>query len=128
MKQMFDPLDVYVKAPNQGTMTWFDGIPWNVRGIIFDEFRGDLHYATLLDLLGGYSTRVEKKGFSTIVPRVSYVIITSNFAPWEEPIYPKLTAEDRKPLYRRLTSVKYFPAPVNGEYQEPEDRTNEIRF
>lgn len=120
----YDVSDIYVKSPNQGQSTWFDGIPWNVKAILFDEFCSDIRFRQLCDLTGGFSTRVECKGSSMLLTELECVIVTSNYAPWE--CYPNLERKTLKPLYRRITKVVFFPPWSSDRCPVPEDRTNEL--
>lgn len=114
-----------MKSPNQATSTWFDGIPWDVKAILFDEFCSDIRYRQLLDITGGYATRVETKGSSMLLTQLECVIVTSNYAPWET--YPNLDRNAKGPLYRRISRVLYFPEWSVGQCPMPQDRTDEIK-
>lgn len=101
---------------------WFDGYEGQ-QVAVFDEFRGQLPFAQLLQLLDVYAVKVQVKGgFREWKPEK--IIITSPEHPalW----YPKLEAREGKlkQLKRRIHAIYYFPNPyVAGEAVRVTDHT-----
>lgn len=93
--------DAWVRGPENGT--WFDGYQGQ-DDVIFEEFRGDLKFSFLLQLLDRYKCQVPiKGGFVQWKPR--RLIIISPFPPdqWYSNI------EDKQQLYRRINKITHFP-------------------
>lgn len=93
--------DTYVWQPHQGH--WFDGYDGN-HNVLFDEFRGQLQFTMLLNLLDRYETKVQYKGgMAQFVGQ--NIIITSPCHPrcW----YPNLN-ERMEQLYRRITKIIFL--------------------
>lgn len=93
--------DPYVWGPSQGS--WFDGYQGQT-DVILDEFRGQLPFGCLLQLLDGYpGVKVQVKGGMALWC-AKRVWITSPTGPREW--YPNLAADDRiDQLTRRLSAV-----------------------
>ena len=106
--------DGYKWEPHQGQ--WFDGYDGH-QNVLFDEFRGQLPFTMLLNLLDRYETKVQYKGgMSQFV--AENIVITSPDHPklW----YPNLN-ERMKQLYRRLTKIIFLYIDNNGSIQTQED-------
>ena len=95
--------DYYKWTPSQGS--WFDGYCGQT-DVIMDEFRGQLPFGQLLDLLDGYpQTRVPiKGGFVEWSPTRIFITSPKHPRDW----YPNLEGESDEQLMRRLTTVKLY--------------------
>jgi len=103
--------------------SWFDGYEGQQVAII-DEFRGQLPFSFMLQLLDKYACKVQVKGGHREW-KPEKIIITSPEHPafW----YPKLEAREGKlkQLKRRLHAIYHFPNPyVAGETTVVRDHTN----
>lgn len=88
-----------------------DGQSYNGEGtIIFDDFRGEVPYSTLLRLLDRYPFSIRIKGDTAILNQATLIIFTSDRHFSE--LYPGETWESRKQLERRITKVQNFC--ING--------------
>lgn len=106
--------DGYKWEPHQGQ--WFDGYDGQ-QSILFDEFRGQLPFTMLLNLLDRYETKVQVKGgMAQFVAKD--IIITSPDHPklW----YPNLN-ERMKQLYRRISKIIFLYIDNNGSIQQTEN-------
>lgn len=97
--QLMDPIH-YVWYPQQGL--WFDGYDGH-DCVLFDEFRGQLPFGMMLNLLDRYDSRVQIKG-GTSRFNATKIFITSPVHPREW--YPHLEGNDKiDQLLRRLTVI-----------------------
>lgn len=97
--QLMDSLH-YVWYPQQGL--WFDGYDGH-DCVLFDEFRGQLPFGMMLNLLDRYDSRVQIKG-GTSRFNATKIFITSPVHPREW--YPHLEGNDKiDQLLRRLTVI-----------------------
>lgn len=93
-------LDIFNIEPH---MEWFDGY-WGQDVALFDDFRGNIQFATFLKLIDRYPMNVKVKGgFTTWTPKRIY--ITSSRTP--EQCYPGC-GENIEQLTRRIKEVRYF--------------------
>lgn len=90
-----DP-DVF-KINAAGGLKWFDGYEGQ-KTLLIDEFKNQIEFCRLLDLLQGHSCSIEYKGGMTYA-LWDKVIITTNLRKGD--IYPNITGELRAPLWRR---------------------------
>lgn len=97
----------YVWGPEQGS--WFDGYEGQL-DVIFEEFRGQLPFGTLLRLLDRYDCRVQIKGGSVQFVAMN-IIFTSPVHPqhW----YPYLADQEGKmdQLFRRIHEIVELTLP-----------------
>ncbi len=78
----------------------------------------------MLRLLDGYPYQVETKGGFVETHDIEQIIVTSNHMPWE--YYPNKTLQEKRPLYRRIDQLLWFPKGI-GECPMPWERTNELK-
>lgn len=114
--------DGYKWEPHQ--QQWFDGYDGH-ESVLFDEFRGQLPFTMLLNLLDRYETKVQYKGgMSQFVAK--NIIITSPDHPkyW----YPNLN-ERMDQLYRRIDKIIFLPDNNNASIQSPQnhDTTQDLQ-
>lgn len=102
--------DVYVWGPAQ--KHWFDAYDGQ-ESVIFEEFRGQLPFGQMLELLDRYTPRVEYKG--GCMPFVAKrIVITSPLPP--EQWYKELDRWDKVgQLMRRITRVVQLTSPKDEE-------------
>lgn len=107
--------NIWKKPPGR----WFDGYDGHSE-VLFDDFDGkDIEYRDLLQLLDRYPQLVPIKGnFREWIPRV--IVITSNLE--IERWYPYLDNELLAPLFRRITSIRYFRRQSGDIHGEPHPR------
>lgn len=106
---------------------WWDGY-YGQRVVIFDDFRSQVRFSTLLTWLDRYTVRIDYRGGSTEL-RANRFIITSNVPP--EEWYPNLSQAQKEPLMRRLTKIIHvtsidqeiegFPPLVFDDVEEAEE-------
>lgn len=109
-RQLAGEEDTYIWHPQQGT--WFDGYEGQTC-VIFEEFRGQIPFGTLLSLLDKYDCRVQKKGSSTQFAATK-IIFTSPVEPKDW--YETLAANDGKlaQLERRITETRHLSIRVSS--------------
>lgn len=109
-RQLAGEEDTYIWHPQQGT--WFDGYEGQTC-VIFEEFRGQIPFGTLLSLLDKYDCRVQKKGSSTQFAATK-IIFTSPVEPKDW--YETLAANDGKlaQLTRRITETRHLSIRVSS--------------
>ena len=121
-KAMHDNPGCYKYSLTNGQ--WYDGYEGH-EVVVFDEFRGQITFGTLLQLLDVYQMKVPVKGtFREWKP--TKIIITSPVHPglW----YPGLASNDGKisQLKRRIASIYYFKEgqadPTNPVVEDHTDR------
>lgn len=85
--------------PGQGL--WFDG--YDGQPVVwFDDYRGEIGYSLLLNILDGYGTRVQVKG-SSVWFKPQKIYFTSNIEPYKW--YQWNETELYAPLERRITNL-----------------------
>lgn len=85
---------------------WFD----NYKGekvIVFDEFRGQLPFAELLELLDGYPTCVPRRNFPPRPWLATHIFVTSNKHPGDIYDHDKI-GEAVEQLHRRISVVRHY--------------------
>jgi hypothetical protein len=97
-----DPDDVYLKTAASGK--WWDGYVGQPT-VILDEFRGELPFGELLQIIDRYRYRVEYKGGSTMLCALRFFII-SDRRPDE--MYLGVTATRREQFMRRINDVVHI--------------------
>lgn len=102
LSELYEEDDIYIWHPQQGT--WFDGYEGQ-RGVLFEEFRGQIPFGFLLSLLDKYDCRVQCKG-STTQFAAETIYITSPKPPKEW--YENLASNDGglNQLTRRITETR----------------------
>lgn len=113
--------DTYVWQPHMHE--WFDGYDGN-KNVLFDEFRGQLQFTMLLNLLDRYETKVQYKGgVAQFVAQE--IVITSPVHPkkW----YPNM-GEKMLQLYRRITKIIFLHNNNNAIYTEKKEFINPSPF
>lgn len=106
-RTLADPDSLYVVPLQQQKTLWFDGYsPQFHTHLLLEDFSGQLGYRSLLRILDIYDMQVPVKG-SFVHFRPTCVVITSNVHPRDW--YSKRPEDELKPLYRRFTSVYYWP-------------------
>lgn len=86
---------------------WFDGYDGQTE-VVFDEYRGQLPFSHLLQLLDVYPNKVQVKGgMREFKPKVIIITTPEHPAFW----YPKLEHREGKlaQLARRIKAIYYFP-------------------
>lgn len=100
---------------DNGGMDGYNGEPV----LLMDEFRGDIKYRILLNMLDGYKMQVHSR-YANIMMLWNTVHITSPYAPDE--VYKGIKETDTdsiKQLYRRINTVIYHYK-KNGEFKQLE--------
>lgn len=95
----YDPEKYYVKSVNQKEADWWDGYTGQ-ETVIINEFRGQITYAELLDLMDKWPKKVSRRCREPMPFLAKDIIITSCSPP--EEVYCNLAAKDSlAQLYRR---------------------------
>ena len=96
-----DP-DVYrIDHGSGGSVLWFNGYEGQ-KAVLFDDFRGNVKLAYMLQLLDGYKMQLQVKGGYTY-KLWERVYITSNVAP--DMVYHGVDDASRRAFLRRITST-----------------------
>ena len=116
--------DIYKINCNNGCR-WFDGYEGQ-SVLILDEFKNNVKFTYLLDLLDGHQCRLETKGGFSYACWTK-VYITTNYEEIEQ-LYPKVEGELRKPLFRRINKIHNLYEKRNEVRGNIEALTNEPKM
>lgn len=98
----FNPDTHYVFPNDNG---WWDGYKGQ-ETVIINEFRGQIQYSELLDLIDKYPKTVKRRNREPCPFLAKHIIITSSMTPNE--VYHNLAENDKlEQIYRRIT-LKHF--------------------
>lgn len=98
----FNPDTHYVFPNDNG---WWDGYKGQ-ETVIINEFRGQIQYSELLDLIDKYPKTVKRRNREPCPFLAKHIIITSSMTPKE--VYHNLAENDKlEQIYRRIT-LKHF--------------------
>lgn len=119
-----NPEDVYVMNDYEGGgLDLYEG----QRILFLDEFRGQLRYSVLLNMLDGYKMQVHCR-YTNVYTLWTEVHITSVLPP--ELVYQRMVEENRnidtiKQLMRRISFIDYHYKQKNGEYKVFRQKSSE---
>nr|WAE42750.1 MAG: replication associated protein [Cressdnaviricota sp.] len=106
----------YVKNLTDGEKKWWDGYSGQ-KNIIINEFRGELDYAFLLQLLDKWPMTVSRRCLQPVNMKATRFVITSALLPHE--IYKKQTAKAESDsihqLIRRISRILHFEQNLQRE-------------
>jgi len=98
----YNPESHYIYPNDNG---WWDGYTGQ-ETVIINEFRGEIMYKELLDLIDKYPKNVKRRGREPVPFLAKNIIITSSMSPKE--VYHNLSQHDSlEQIYRRI-ELKYF--------------------
>ena len=129
----YETNDAYVwtaKQMSSGQTAWFDGYD-NESEVVFEEFRGQIAFDSMLNILDRYDCKVQVKGAMCEFVATK-IVLTSPIPPWEW--YPRNAANLRDniaQLQRRISRVyEHDHNPRLGEMESEgaslEDVANEV--
>lgn len=96
-----DPEIYRVDHGSGGSVVWFDGYEGQ-KTILFDDFRGNIKHAYMLQLMDGYAMQLQVKGGHTY-KNWNKIYITSNIPPTSQ--YEGVDEASRSAFMRRITKT-----------------------
>lgn len=111
----YNPDTHYVYPNDNG---WWDGYKGHPI-VIINEFRGQIQYAEMLDLIDKWPKTVKRRNREPVPFLAQKIIITSSLRP--EEVYYNLHDKDRlEQLFRRITILEQKCSEGNTETSEPD--------